>query len=165
MMQKIDERRINAYMSAVVRMIDPGRAAMADASPYVVTAGTPLDMARMASFGGTANAIDADLVHLEFAPGTEDGGPVNVMTAAQRGNVLFVKRQCRFWLDPRGTPFLVARCGGKTAVHSFGPDGMDGRPGRPKGSLENGYARARRRLAILAAEALAEASGDGQAAA
>ena len=45
---------------------------------------------------------------------------------------------------------LVATAGPKSAVMTFDPDGMDLRPGRPRGDLQAGYRRAATRLRKLA---------------
>lgn len=153
-MQIYDDRQVKAFLAATRRMIDPGRTAMRDRSPYAVTGGQALNPLQLIAAGQAAGEDDADLIHLEFSPGAETDGPVNVMASISWGNV-FVRREYRFWLDPRGRPFLVARQGVKYGTMSFDPDGMDSRPGRPKGSLEKGYARADATLRRYAAETLA----------
>lgn len=49
------------------------------------------------------------MVQVEFAPGAEADGPANVMVSMSRvANVVFIRRECSFWLNPRGKPFLIA---------------------------------------------------------
>lgn len=135
---------------------------MADAAPYIFTGGVALDTFQLIAGGAKAAEFDADLIHLEFAPGAVQGGPVNVMVSMSReANIVFIRRECRFWLDPQGVPFLIAAQGRKHATMSFDPDGMDSTPGKPAGPLARGYARADAKLRKLAAEALA--SGDAAA--
>lgn len=155
-MHEEGKRQVMAFLTAARRLIDPHRAVLADAAPYILTGGRPLDAVQLIQGGAKASEFDADLIHLEFKPGAEADGPVNVMVSLSReANIVFIRRECRFWLDPRGTPFLIATQGRKHATMSFDPDGMDSTPGKPAGSLARGYARADARLRTLAAESLA----------
>jgi hypothetical protein len=161
-MQEEGKRQVMAFLTAARRLVDPNRSILAATSPYIFTGGMPLDMVQLVRGGQKASEFDADLIHLEFAPGAEADGPVNVMVSMSReANVVFFRRECRFWLDPRGTPFLIATQGKKHGTMSFDPDGMDSTPGKPAGPLARGFARADAKLRRLAAEALA--SGDAGA--
>lgn len=155
-MQEEGKRQVMAFPVAARRLIDPHRCVLADAAPYIFTGGEPLDMLQLIRGGARASEFDADFIHLDFVPGAEADGLVNVMVSMSREqNVVFVRRECRFWLDPRGTPFLIATQGRKYATMSFDADGMDSKPGKPAGPLARGYARADAKLRRLAAEALA----------
>ena len=161
-MQEEGKRQVMAFLTAARRLVDPNRSVMADPAPYIFTGGVPLDTFQLIAGGAKAAEYDADLIHLEFAPGAEADGPVNVMVSMSReANVVFFRRECRFWLDPRGTPFLIATQGRKHATMSFDPDGMDSTPGKPAGPLARGFARADAKLRKLAAEAWAK--GDAEA--
>jgi hypothetical protein len=142
-MQRYDFDQIHLFLSAVLRLIDPHRALLAAARPYVMTGGSPLDTMQLVAGGKRANEVqDADLIHLVFEHGREAEGPVNVMVAMERDRVIGIRTECRFWLNELGQPFLIAKCGGKFATMSFDPEGMDSQPGAPAGDLEPGYARA-----------------------
>ena len=155
-MQEEGKRQVMAFLTAARRMVDPHRAVLAETTPYMFTGGVQLDALQLIRGGAKASEFDADLIHLDFAPGAETDGPVNVMVSLSREeNVVFIRRECRFWLDPRGTPFLIATQGKKYATMSFDADGMDSKPGKPAGPLARGYARADARLRKLAAQALA----------
>lgn len=155
-MQEDSKRQVMAFLLAARRLIDPDHTDPAGDAPYILTGGEPLDVLQLIRGGAKASEFDADLIHLEFAPGAEADGPVNVMVSMSReANVVFVRRECRFWLDARGRPFLIATQGRKHATMSFDPAGMDSVPGKPSGPLERGYARAHARLRKLAGEALA----------
>jgi len=161
-MQEEGKRQVMAFLTAARRLVDPNRCILTATTPYIFTGGRPLDMLELIHGGAKASEFDADLIHLDFAPGAEAEGPVNVMVSLSReANIVFIRRECRFWLDPRGTPFLIATQGKKHATMSFDPDGMDSTPGKPAGPLARGYARADAKLRRLAAEALA--SGDADA--
>lgn len=150
------ENRVQAYIAATRRLIDPGRSAMKDESPYVLTGGTAINVLQLMRGAEAASEFDADLIHLEFAGGGAMDGPVNVKAGLMRtANVVFIRQECRFWLDPRGKPALICRVGDRYATMTFDPDGMDSTPGKSKGSLERGYARADRLLRRYAEEALA----------
>lgn len=165
-MQEEGKRQVMAFLTAARRLIDPNRGVMADATPYILTGGVPLDTFQLIAGGAKAAEFDADLIHLEFAPGAEADGPVNVMVSMSReANIVFIRRECRFWLDPRGTPLLIATQGRKHATMSFDPDGMDSKPGKPAGPLAWGYARADAKLRRLAAEALASGAAESNMAA
>ena len=162
-MQKFDFVQIHSFLSAVRRMIDPHRAVLAAKAPYILTGGQPLDLLQLAAGGRDAHEhADADLIHLVFEPGLEAQGPSYVMVAMARERVIGIRSECRFWLDQRGKPFLLARCGGKFATMSFDPDGMDSQPGAPAGDLERGYARA---AALLREYAAASAAANDTASA
>ncbi len=155
-MDEEGKRQVMAFLAAARQLVDPARAVIADVTPYVFTGGRELDMLQLMRGGEKASEFDADLIHLEFAPGAEADGPVNVMVSMSReANVVFIRRECRFWLDPRGRPALIATQGRKHATMSFDADGMDSTPGKPNGPLARGYARASAKLRRLAAEALA----------
>ena len=165
-MQEEGKRQVKAFLTAARRLVDPHGAVLADAAPYILTGGVPLDAMQLIRGGAQAAEFDADLIHLEFAPRAEADGPVNAMVSMLREpNLVFIKRECRFWLDPRGTPFLIATQGRNHATMSFDQDGMDSTPGKPAGPLARGYARAEARLRRLAAEALAAQGPDTAAAA
>ena len=155
-MQQFNAETIRSFFAAVHRMVDPHRAVLAASRPYVVTGGMPLNAIQLVAGGKAAyDNADADYVHLVFEPGREAEGPCNVMVAMDRGSVVFIKKECRFWLDKRGKPFLVARSGDKFATMSFDPDGMDSQPGAPADDLEPGYACAAKLLRKYAAAAAA----------
>lgn len=154
-MQEEGKRHVMAFLKAARRLVDPHRTVMTETSPYIFTGGIPLDALQLIRGGAKAAEFDADLIHLEFAQGAEGDGPVNVMVSMSREtNVVFIRRECRFWVDKRGNPFLIATQGRKHATMSFDARGMDSVPGKPAGPLARGYARADARLRKFAAEAL-----------
>ena len=156
-MHEEGKRQEKAFLAAAHRMVDPHRAVLTEVTPYILIGGAALNPLQLVQGGAKASEFDADLIHLEFSPGAEADGPVNVMVSMSRQpNVVFFHRECRFWLDSRGRLLLIATQGGKHATMSFDADGMDSVPGKPAGSLARGYARAEARLRRLAAEALAE---------
>lgn len=155
-MQQQGYRHVNAFLFAFRRMIDPHRAVLNESTPYALTGGRALTLQELIGGAGAAAKADADLIHLEFSPGREADGPINIAVGMSRApNIVLYRSTCRLWLDPRGTPFLVGTLGRKFATMSFDPAGMDSNPGKPKGSLEKGYARADAKLRQLAAEAFA----------
>ena len=146
------ETQVHDYLAAVRRAIDPNRTVLAASTPYVVAGSIgPADRQTIVAGTLASNGADADYVHLEFEPGTERDGPVNVVVGMVRAGVCHIRQSCRFWLGANGRMALVATVGPKAATMTFDPDGMDSRPGRPRGDLEAGYARAATRLRKLAA--------------
>ena len=146
------EAQVHDCLAAVRRTIDPNRTVLAASTPYVV-AGSIGPANREVIFAGTlaSEGADADYIHLEFEPGAEREGPVNVVVGMVRAGVCHIRQSCRFWLGADGRMALVATVGPKSATMTFDPEGMDSRPGRPRGDLQAGYARAATRLRKLAA--------------
>lgn len=161
------QRHIHAFSAAMRRLADPGRSAMADPRTCVViSAGRKADLHLLAALAAGANAVDADVIHLEFEPGAEAEGPRNIVTASMRENgVIQVKTNCAVWADPRGVVHLLARVGKKSGLCKFHPDGMEYCPGRPSTPIPAGLKRGAARLHALAAEELARtaASNDDHA--
>ena len=151
------ERHIKAFIKAMKRIADPHRAVQAEQnSPVMVTGGLPLDLISLARFARSASDVfDADVIHLEFEPGREAEGPRRIAVGMFRDGIAQMKSDCQVWADPRGRPFLLARQGQKMGLASFDPDGMDYRPGRPKGDVGKGLARGAKLLQRLAANDLA----------
>ena len=145
-------RPLTAFLGAARRLIDPIRGILSASSPYVIAGGIgPANQRLLLAGASAANHINADYIHLEFAPGAKINGPSNVVVAMFREGVCHIRQTCRFWLDEEGRPFLLADVGGKTATMSFDPDGMDSHPGAPHHDLKAGFERAAAKLRELAA--------------
>lgn len=143
---------VKNYLAAVRRAIDPHRTMLATSTPYVV-AGSIGPAGRKAIVAGmsAADTVGADFIHLEFEPGAERNGPVNVAIGMFRCDVGHVWERCRFWLAEDGQMMLVAPYGSEPATMTFDADGTDSHPGMPKGDLEGGFHRAAERLRQIAA--------------
>lgn len=146
------ESIVKNHLAAVRRAIDPHRTVLAASTSYVV-AGSIGPAGRQAMIAGTsaAETADADYIHLEFEPGAERDGPVNVMIGMVRFGVMHIRESCRFWLGEDGRMTLVATVGSKAATMTFDADGADSHPGFPAGDVAAGYERAAARLRKLAA--------------
>lgn len=146
------ESFVKDYLAAVRRAIDPHRTLLAASTPYIV-AGSIGPAGQRALIAGTsaAETADADYIHLEFEPGAERDGPVNVAVGMVRFGIMHIRQSCRFWLGADGRMALVATAGAKAATMTFDADGMDSHPGLPSGGLVAGYRRASARLRELAA--------------
>lgn len=146
------ENIVKNYLTAVRRAIDPHSSLLAASTPYIV-AGSIGSADRHAIIAGTqaAQTADADYIHLEFEPGAEREGPVNVMIGMVRLGVMHVRESCRFWLREDGRMALVATVGSKAATMTFNADGTDSTPSLPEGDIQAGYDRAAVRLLELAA--------------
>ncbi|THD34459.1 MAG: hypothetical protein E7773_14820 [Sphingomonas sp.] len=153
------EQQIQKFLAATRRMIDPHRTILAASTPYIVAGSSgPAGITLIAGMQA-ADGVGADYIHLEFAPGREHEGPVNVAVGMMREGVGHIRRTCRFWIGEDGRVELVATVAGKHATMTFDPDGMDTRPGKPTGDLEAGYGCAATRLRELAAVTPAAANG------
>lgn len=148
----VAENIVKNQLAAVRRAIDPHRTVLAASTPYIVAGSIgPADRQAMIAGTSAAAAVDADYIHLEFEPGAERDGPVNVMIGMVRSGVMHVRESCRFWLGEDGAMMLVATVGAKAATTTFDADGADSRPGLPAGDAATGYERAAARLRQLAA--------------
>lgn len=145
------ETIVKNHLAAVRRAIDPHRNLLAASTPYVV-AGSIGRAGRDAIVAGThaADTADADFIHLEFEPGAERNGPVNVAIGMFRCGVGHIWESCRFWLGEDGRMMLVAT-GSKPTTMTFCTDGTNTHPGMPNGDVEGGFHRAAERLRELAA--------------
>ncbi|WP_137897486.1 hypothetical protein [Sphingomonas sp. 2SG] len=157
MFQKFAEREVHAFLQAARAAIDPHRNILTTSTPYVIGGSIgPVTREFIAAGAMTSHdEADADYIHLEFEPGGEAGGPVNVKVGMIRFGIVHVRESGRFWLGQDGRLSLVASAGPKAATMSFDPDGMEPRPGLPVGQIAIGYDRAAARLRELADMALA----------
>lgn len=155
MFEQNGQRHIKAYIAAVEQLADPHRKLMADDRPCVVVlGGTDIDYSTLASLAKGSDEFDADLLYLEFNPGSEHEGPTRIRLALTRNGIVYTWSDCAIFADPRGRPCLVSNNQGRYGVATFDPDGIDYRPGRPKTSIPKGLKRGQALLCRLAANKL-----------
>ena len=151
MFEQSDQRHIKAYIAAVQKLADPNRKVMADdRACVVVLGGRTIDFSTLASLAKGSDEIDADLIYLEFNPGSEHEGPTRIRLALTRNGIVYTWNECAVFADPRGHACLVANNQGRYGVATFDPDGIDYRPGRPKTSISKGLERGKALLCKLA---------------
>lgn len=151
MFEQNGQRHIKAYIAAVQKLADPNRNIMADDRPCVVVlGGAPIDFSTLASLAKGSDAIDADLIYLEFNPGSEHEGPTRIRLALTHNGIVYTWSDCAVFADPRGHACLVANNQGRYGVATFDPEGIDYRPGRPKTSIPKGLQRGKALLCKLA---------------
>lgn len=157
MFQKSGERQVHAFLQAARAAIDPHRNILTTSTPYVIGGSIgPVTREFIAAGAMTSHdEADAAYIHLDFEPGDEAGGPVNVKVGMVRFGIVYVRESGRFWPDRNGRLSLVASAGSKAATMSFDPDGLNSRSGLPVGEIAIGYDRAAMRLRELADKALA----------
>lgn len=152
MFEQNGQRHIKAFIAAVEQLADPHRKVMADDRPSVVVlGGRAIDFSTLASFAKGADEFDADLLYLEFDPGSEHEGPTRIRLAITRSGIVYTWSDCAVFADPRGKAYLVSNNQGRYGVATFDPDGIDYRPGRPKTSISKGLQRGKALLCKLAA--------------
>jgi hypothetical protein len=128
------ERHIKRYLAATRRPNDPHRTLRTASTPYVVACSVgSADRAAIVAGTIAAERSDADYIHLEFEPGSECDGPVNVVIGMVRFGICHVRESCRFWQGRERGMELVATCGVKAATMMFDPNGADSRAGLPGG--------------------------------
>ena len=129
----------------------------------MITGGKWGDLQQFINFAKAVDEEDADLLHMDFEPGSEADGPVNIRLSMGRGGILFTHSECWLWADPRGKMFVLSKGSRKPGLASFDPDGMDYRPGRPKSDIAKGIKRAAAKLKKLVAEELARKAANDAA--